>query len=443
MSAPTKPRGFTDAAIAELIAARGEPEWMTARRHAAWDAFQQTPMPTRQDEEWRRTDLRPLRLDATSPLVAAGRTAPPSLASRNALAAGLTLVDGVATDAWLRDDVQAKGVIVTDLRSALVSQPQLIETYFMTQAVTPQSGKFAALHGAFWDNGVLIYVPRGVTVDLPVGVVVAAAAAGRASLTHTLIVLEANSQLRYVEELTGGDAQAQAFSSRVIEVLAGDGATLDVTTMQRFGATTFDFYSTRAVLGRDVNCTLNTIELGARLSKGHIEAVLQGSGSSVKLLGLYFADHAQHYDRFTLQDHHGVSTTSDLLFKGVVTDTARSVYAGYIRVHPGAKRTRAYQQNRNIQLSRTARADSNPSLEIAENDILGCTHGATIGKVDEEQLFYLMCRGLSRLTATQMIVEGFVEPLIAAVPLEAVRQSLRDEIARRIQTTTINAGQRD
>jgi Fe-S cluster assembly protein SufD len=442
MTAPTKPRGFTEAAINELIAGRGEPAWMTARRRAAWEAYNAIPMPDpRKDEEWRRTPLRRLQLEDASPLGAAGRAQVAPLADAAALAAGLTLVDGavhqrVPLSATLRE----QGVIITDLRTALTEHADLIERYFMTTAVKATDAKFAALHGAFWDNGVFIYVPKGVAVELPVGVVAESAAPGRPSLTHTLVVMERDSQLKYVEELRGGvpeNADAQSFASRVIEILMADSATLDYATIQRFSPAMYDFYQTRAVLGKATNLTLHTIELGAQMSKGHIEAILQGDGASAKLLGLYFADHDQHLDRFTLQDHYGRATTSDLLFKGIVANTARSVYSGYIRVHQGAKGSQAYQQNRNIQLSRTARADSNPSLEIAENDILGCTHGATVGKVDEEQLFYLMCRGLSRAEATQMIVEGFLDVLIDAVPLASVQESLRAEITARVAKISV------
>ena len=439
MTAPTKPRGFSDEAMQQIIAERGEPAWMTERRRAAWQAYQMLPMPdTRKDEEWRRTPLQRLKLDATSPLPVASSSQTTPLAPAEAVAASMTLVDGVViAQTPLSEALAKQGVIMTDMRSALRDHADLLEKHFMTRAVKSTDSKFAALHGAFWDNGIFIYVPKGVAVALPIGVVVESVAPGRASLNHTLVVMERNSQLTYIEELRGGDTGDQSFSNRVIEIILADGATLDYATIQRFNNTMFDFYHSHAVLGKDTNLVLHTIELGAKMSKGHIEAALEGAGSNVRLAGVYFADHDQHLDRFTLQDHYGVATTSDLLFKGVVADRSRSVYSGYIRVHPGAKQSRAYQQNRNIQLSRKARADSNPSLEIAENDILGCTHGATVGKVDEEQLFYLMCRGLDRATATQMLIEGFLNELIDAIPLATVQQSLRDEISARVAATTV------
>jgi Fe-S cluster assembly protein SufD len=171
--------------------------------------------------------------------------------------------------------------------------------------------------------------------------------------------------------------------------------------------------------------------MGGQLSKGRVETILRGPGTDARLIGLYFGDGKQHFDRYTLQDHQAPSARSDLLFKGVLTDEARSVYSGLIRVHPKAQKTDAYQQNRNLLLSRTARADSIPNLEIGANDVR-CTHGATVGKVDEEELFYIMCRGLTRAEATRLIVEGFVDPQIEELPIAGLRESLRREIGARV-----------
>jgi len=201
--------------------------------------------------------------------------------------------------------------------------------------------------------------------------------------------------------------------------------------VQRWAHTIHDFYTDRALLDRDSTVLLHNIELGSHITKGRVDAILHGDGANARLLGLYIGDGTQHMDRYTLQDHKAANGTSDLLYKGVLTDSARSVFSGMIRVSPEGKKTAAYQQNRNLLLSRAARADSIPNLEIGANDIIGCTHGATIGKVDEEQLFYLMCRGLSRADATRLIVEGFVEPLLQAIPVPFVRDTVRAEIEQR------------
>jgi Fe-S cluster assembly protein SufD len=298
--------------------------------------------------------------------------------------------------------------------------------------VPPEDSKFAALHAAFWQNGVFLYVPKGVTVTNPFRVIVSAGLQGSASLSHTLVVLAEEAQATLVEDTLSDETSEQGLSSRIVELMLDRGAVLHYVGTQRLGRSAFDFHTERALLGRDTNVILQTVELGSRLSKGRVETILTGDGASAKLHGLYIADGKQHLDRYTLQDHRAASGTSDLLFKGVITDEARSVFSGLIRVTPEGKGTAAYQQNRNLLLSRTARADSIPNLEIGANDIIGCSHGATVGKVDEEQLFYLMCRGLSRVEATRLIVEGFVDPLVAEIPVAGLRDALRREISARV-----------
>ncbi len=435
MTAPVARRGFSLDALNELIARRDEPEWMRERRLDAWRAYESIPMPTRQDEEWRRTDLRRLKLDEYEPEGAdgapAGTLIPP--AERGETFAGfLGLHNGRPVEYQLSDEARARGVIFCDMVTAVREHGDLIQRYFMTQVVSASDSKFAALHGAFWTNGVFVYVPRGATVEQPLRVVVSAELAGHSCLSHTLIVLEDDTQATFAEDFISPDSETQGFGSRTLEIITGQGAKLRYIGTQRWGRNVYDFHTERAILGHDSTVVLQTIELGAKLSKGRVEGVLKGDGGSVKLLGLYIEDGDQHLDRYTLQDHQGANCVSDLLFKGVLSNEARSIFSGLIKVHPGARGTAAYQQNRNLLLSRHARADSIPNLEIGCNDIIGCSHGATVGKVDEDQLFYLMSRGLSRIDATHLIVEGFIDPVIEETPIASLRASLRDEIRERI-----------
>ncbi|HKS70725.1 MAG TPA: Fe-S cluster assembly protein SufD [Ktedonobacterales bacterium] len=437
MTAPAARRGFTDEAAAELLARRDEPEWMRQRRRDAWKIYQELPMPARTDEEWRRTDLRNVKLEDVQPFGAEAATQQPegSLlpdAERGEQMAGyLALYDGRPVE-YRVDESTPRGVIFTDLATALREHPDLVEQYFMS-VVPADDSKFAALHGAFWENGTFLYVPRNVTVELPFRSIVASALNGTASVSHTLIVLEENARAVYAEDFTSPEAARAGFSSRVVELVLKDGANLHYVGVQRWGRAVNDFHTERVVLGNNAEVVLQTVEFGSALSKGRVESVLRGNGASAKLLGLYVEEGRQHFDRYTLQDHIGQAGTSDLLFKGVLTDRSRSVFSGLIRVGPSGKQTAAYQQNRNLLLSRTARADSIPNLEIGCNDIIGCTHGATVGKVDEEELFYLQTRGLDRATATELIVEGFVAPVIAQVPIAPLQDALRDEIRRRIR----------
>ncbi len=437
MSAPAAPRGFTDEAIADLLRRRDEPAWMRERRQAAWEAYQAIPMPVRTDEEWRRTDLRPLRLGEVEPFGMDGAGGPggesllPEAERDERLAGFLGIRDARAVERRLDDVWAARGVIFTDLATALREHPELVRDHFMTRNVPATDSKFAALHGAFWDNGAFLYVPRGVVVDAPFRVVVAADVPGRASLPHTLIVLGEGSQATYVETFTSPDLAPQGFSSRVAELFLGPASHLDYASVQHWGRSVFDFHTERALLEKDSTLVLHSIEMGSRLSKGRVESIMHGPGSNARLIGLYFGDGSQHLDRYTLQDHQAPNATSDLLFKGVLTDKARSVYSGLIRVHPHAQKTDAYQKNRNLLLSRTARADSIPNLEIGANDVR-CTHGATVGKVDEDELFYIMCRGITRADATRLIVEGFVDPQIEELPIAGLRDALKREIGARV-----------
>jgi Fe-S cluster assembly protein SufD len=441
MTAPVARRGFTEEAIQELIARRAEPDWMRERRLGAWRAYQAIPMPARTDEEWRRTDLSRLRLDEIEPFAeesdGQGTLVPPAERSER-FAGFLGFRDARRVEYTFDKKLAASGVIFTDLATAVHEHPNLVREYFMTRCVPPEDSKFAALHGAFWDNGVFLYVPRGVAVEHPLRAVISAGLKGTSSLSHTLIVLEEGSQAVYAEDYISADVKEQGVSSRIVEIILKRDAKLHYVGTQRWGRSVYDFHTERALLGQDTVLNLQTIELGSRLAKGRVESILEGDGANVKLLGLYIEDGNQHLDRYTLQDHKGQAGVSDLLFKGVLTDKARSVFSWLIRVHPTGKKTAAYQQNRNLLLSRTARADSIPNLEIAASDILGCTHGATVGKVDEEQLFYLMCRGLTRVEATRLIVEGFVDPIIEQVPIATLRDSLRQEVQERVEGVEVS-----
>ncbi len=436
MTSLTSARGFNTDSFSQLLQLSTEPEWMKERRKKAWELFNSIPMPTRSDEEWRRTDLRKLDLAAPVPFPQTQAAAAPTAKSTKTLAAALTITDGAVTQQWLNDTYAGQGVVVTDMKTALNQYPNLVERYFMTQAVTADDSKFAALHGAFWNNGVFIYIPKNISVSETISVQITMKNAELALLEHSLVLLENGAAANVVVEITGSGAAQQSFSSRVNELILGANTHLNFATLQHLGLNVFDFYTTRGILQNDAQLIMNTIEMGAQLSKGRIEAMLRGNGSHAQLYGLYLEAENQHFDRFTLQDHSGQSTSSNLLFKGILSDTARSVYSGFIRVHPGAKRSQAYQQNRNILLNNTARADSIPNLEISESDILGCSHGATVGKVDPEELFYLMCRGLSRTEATQLLMEGFAEEIIAAIPLESAQAVVRGAVIERVAQTT-------
>jgi len=216
----------------------------------------------------------------------------------------------------------------------------------------------------------------------------------------------------------------------VTEITVGQGADLHLATLYRWASNVLHFGVERARLGRDARFHWALAALGGKLVKSDMELHLEAEGAEGKFSGCYFGNESQHFDFHTFQNHVIGHSTSDLLFKGALRDRARMVYQGLIRVHKNAQRSDAYQANRNLILSDKARADSIPSLEILANDVR-CTHGATVGQVDDEQLFYLMARGISRPNAERLIIAGFFEPVLERIPSETLRAVVTEAIDRK------------
>src|SRR5256714_39452 len=429
--------GFTREAVEEISGLKNEPEWMRMRRLEAFDTYETMPLPARNEEEWRRTDVSRLKLDGYVTFAPGGHGAdalPADLRpadDRSARAGLLVQHNSVGAARELDDDVRAKGVIVADLDTAVREHPDLVQRYFMTEAIPVTYNKFTALHAAFWSGGTFIYVPRNVEVELPVQSVLYADAPGLGIFGHTLIVVEENARLTYVEEYSSPRTGQPGFSSAVSELILARGAHLRYVAMQEFSPEITSFSAQRALAHADSNLNWLLVTVGGTFSKSNVEAFLREPGASAEMLGLYFGNETQFVDHHTLQEHIAPNTTSDLLYKGVLSDRARSVFSGMIRVHPGAQKTDAYQQNRNLLLSDDARADSIPNLEIGANDVR-CSHGATVAPLDEDEIFYLESRGIARPEATKIIVDGFFEPILLRIPLASIQERLRDFIDRKM-----------
>lgn len=434
--------GVTEAlnrsAVEALSAA--DPEWLRERRMHSWSVYEQTPMPTTRLEEWRYTDLgRLLDLDALAlPEVTApadGGARPTLLQTAmeedEAASGHLVLLDGQVIHRDLIDELAQQGVILTSLRQAVVEHEALVREHLGTEALPPEEGKFPALNGALWRDGVFVYIPRGVRVELPIRVTRWISRSGSALFTRTLIVAEPMSQLSYFDELLSDDLEEQTLVSGAVEVVARDGAHVQYVSVQRLGRGAFHQAAQRTLAGRD--STLNTlnVSLGASVARVDLTALLIGTGASSEMMGLYFADGNQHFDHNTRQDHLAPHTYSDLLYKGALDGEAHGVFRGIIRVHKGAQKTDAYQTNRNLLLSGSARADSLPNLEIEADDVK-CSHGATVGQLDEEARFYLMSRGLSRIQAERLVVLGFLGEVLGRLPLGGVATKVTRVIEQKL-----------
>lgn len=427
--------GFGRRALEALAQANGEPDWLFGQRLEAYRLFRETPWP-----EWPRTDISAIgwEMFRTGPAPAvswAGEADFPEPLKRALLPAAeraglLALQQGAAAYHELDSLVADKGVRFSDLNQAVREVPASVQDHF-SRVVRAEEGKLESLHSAFWSGGAFVYVPANVEVHLPLHVLHWVDEPRTALLPHTLIVAERGSRVTVVEEFLSPGVAEPSLCVGATEIWLADGADVTYLALQDWADNVFHLGTQRAILNRNATLNWTLAVLGSQLTRLRTEVVLNGNGSSAGLQGLYFPDGKQHVAQNTLQHHRAVGTTSDLLYKGVLLGQSRSVYQGLIRVDPGAQRTDAYQANRNLMLSREARADSMPQLEIEADDVR-CTHGATVGQMDEDELFYLMSRGLNRELAARLIVEGFFSPVLDRIPLESVQNRLRQAVERKL-----------
>jgi Fe-S cluster assembly protein SufD len=408
-------------------------------RLSAWETFQATPMPTTNDEPWRRTDIRAMR---SGHFLLPGQVdlkslrlpePPPALLKPLAGDAhgGQLVLTAEGARLQLNPELARQGVVFTDLRTAEQEHPELLAE-LLGRVVRPDEGKFAALAAALAQTGVLVYVPRGVQVEVPLHSILWAPGVDLAFIDHILVWVDQGASLTYVHESASHtEADGQSMHAGLVEILVGDEASLRFVELQSWGEHVWNFSHERARVGRDANLDWIFGAIGSHLTKNFSELDLAGRGASGRMSGFYFTDGVQHLDHDTQQNHLAPNTTSDLLFKGALRDESRSVWQGMIYVAPGAQKTDGYQANRNLVLSRKARADSIPGLEIMADDVR-CTHGATVGKIDADQVFYLRSRGIPYQEAERLIVEGFFDPIMQRIPFEGVRTRFQDAIQEKM-----------
>ncbi|MCC6420588.1 MAG: SufD family Fe-S cluster assembly protein [Gemmataceae bacterium] len=421
---------LTAEASAALGRELGESARLRALRATAAAAASQLAMPTPMERPWKYLDISRLDLDGYQPGIGATRRETPAetrlrYGLREGLAGALVASNGgtVFTES-------VPGVTLTDFSEADGSALAAIQEHLGT-AVPADRNKLTALHYAFLRGGVLVQTKANAEPKAPVRIVRDFENAGQLGAPHTLILAGANSCLDVIEDCRSGEGDVVVLP--VVEIFPGPGARVRYTVLHRWGSATRVFGEQRTVTERDSALVGLSLVAGGRVVKSHIESSLVGRGSSSELLALTAGRGREHADFYTLQDHIGPDTRSDLLFKAALRDASRSVYYGLTRVGLGAKNADANQENRNLLLSRAAKADSDPVLEILTHDIIRASHGATAGPVDEEQLFYLETRGLPRAVAEALLVEGFLGQVLDRVPDEALRAELDDALEARLR----------
>ncbi|RME12689.1 MAG: Fe-S cluster assembly protein SufD [Ardenticatenia bacterium] len=431
-------------AVEALSARFGEPDWLRQRRLDAWRLFLDTPWPSNQkDEEWRKIDtdllvktVQSLHLVSPESEAVAATTELPEklqgiLREADRRSALLVRREGGLVFADVNDDLREQGVIVADLLTAVREHGDLLEPY-LAQIVRADEGKFKALHTALLSGGFVVFVPKNVALAKPIQLVHWLDEAGTLVFPHVLVVAEANSAVTVLDEYLSNDLPGVSFVTGTVEILAGDNAQVNYLNVQNWGNNVYHLASQRARMGRNTVVNWSSGQLGGSLTRFETEVWLEGDGGMAYLNGIYFPTGEQYMANHTLQRHIATHCSSDLLYKGALLGNAHTVYRGLIKVEKGAQQTDAYQANRNLVLSPQAHADSIPMLEIEANDVR-CTHGATISQLDEEELFYLMARGIPRKEATNLIVDGFFAPVIDRIPLRTVRDRLKTVIHERME----------
>jgi Fe-S cluster assembly protein SufD len=398
----------------------------------AWETYSRLAMPSVSEEAWRRTDLRLLPADSFRlPAANAFRELTPVpeelLRPLTADRQGgqVILLPGGARIS-LDPELIRKKVVFTDLRTAEMENPELVAR-MAGELVRPEEGKFAALAGAFSQNGVVLYVPKGVTIEQPLNSLLWGPGVSLAYLSHILVWVDEGASVTYVHESASPDERGATMHAGIVEIKVGEGASLKFVELQSWGRHVWNFSHERLSAGSQANVDWIFGAVGSHLTKNFSELDLVGEGATGRMSGFFFTDGDQHLDHDTQQNHLAQHTTSDLLFKGALKGHSRSVWQGMIYVAKGAQKADGYQANRNLILSPDARADSIPGLEILADDVR-CTHGATVGKLEQEPLFYLKSRGIPDKEAERLIVEGFFDPIMQRIPFEGVRARFQQAI---------------
>ena len=425
--------GFDRTSFEAFLESRDEPSWVTDSRRKAFELYSERLERPLDPEEFKRVDLRAFRPETYTLSPRAGATAEFAtlLADRAKFAGSVVHVDGTGTRTALDENLARQGVLFGDLTALVRDHRRELEPQLLTRAVRPTADRFAAWHAAFWTGGTVLFVPRNVRIEEPLYSLIGLSEPSAADLSHTLVILEEGSSATLLEETASARKDTAGLHVGAVELLIGPEAALRYVQLQNWNERTYHFAHQAGHVDRDGKLQWTVGGLGSRLAHIHQRVSLDGPGAEAQVNGVTFATERQCISYYTQQTHNAPNTTSDLLYKEVLRDKARVVWRGMIKVEPAAQKTDGYQRSDALLLSPTCRSDSIPGLEIQADDVR-CTHGATAGRVDEEQIFYCMCRGLSRFEAMHMIVEGFFHTVYDRIPVEAVRDTLSSAVERKL-----------
>jgi len=407
-------------------------------RKAAWSQWLSLPFPNEKDEDWRRTSVQNLNLEGykEASVISYQDSQIPqhlnrSLTEKNQ--GGRVFISGSKIDIFLAKEIEEQGVVFTDFLTAMDNHPGLLRK-LLEKSANRNEYKFAELTAAISTNGILLYVPRNVKVGKPLQSITWLSGEGILQTSHIVVFLEEGAEVTYVHETSSPEKmEGQSLHTGLFEIRVGPEARLNFVELQSLGVNVWNISHETVTLDNDSHVDWIFGALGSKVTKNFSHLNLAGRGATGKMSGFYFTNGNQHLDHDTQQNHLAPNTTSDLLFKGALLGESRSIWQGMIYVDPKASKTDGYQANRNLVLSKKARADSIPGLEILTDDVR-CTHGATVGKIDQDLVFYLQSRGLPKKEAEKLIVEGFFDPIMQRIPFDNVRQRFQNAIEEKMSS---------
>ena len=414
---------------------RDFPDWFREQQREAWEQFQSLPAPTRKDQLWRFASVNLLDL---TPFTIPGPLSEDDRRNVLKYSRGLDQVaarvifanDQLIERSVISDDLKKRGVIFQPLERAMVEHADLFRKHFMSQPAVLGSAKFAALHKALVSSGTFLFVPRNVEIELPIEIFHWLRHDNMSIFPHLLLVTDELAKVTVIEHFRSCDQKAPGFACGVNDLISGPGAKITYVCAQTWGENVRALQMNTTTVDHDASAMSLNLHLGARYSRFESLSRLIGEGARSDLLAVAVAKGEQEFDARTLQDHVSPHTASDLLYKNALDDRARCTFGGLIRVEPHAHFTDAYQKVRNLLLSDDSEANSMPGLEILADNVR-CTHGATSGQVDKDELFYLRTRGIPVSVAQRLIVTGFLNEVIQRLDQPAIAAHLHALIERK------------
>jgi Fe-S cluster assembly protein SufD len=437
MSQAVKEKSIYADAFREFASARGgEPSWVERLREGAFGRFEELGFPTTGEEDWKYTNVAPIARKAFTPATQGGAelesAAVEPFVSAESRRSRLVFVNGIYSPEHSSLEAIPSEVSVEELGAALAGGHGEVLWNHLGRLSGEGGDAFDALNTAFLGGGAFLRVPKGVVVDAPVQLLFLTVAGDEeaVSFPRVLVVAERDSRLDIIETYAAV-RDTGYFTDAVVEVFVGEGARVTHYKVQDEADKAFHVASTRAEVSKDGAYDLTTVTLGARLSRHDIEVTLTSPGAECHVDGLYIVGDGQHTDTHSLIDHREPNCTSRQTYKGILDGKSRAVFNGRVYVHEGAHQTDAQQSNKNLLLSTDARVDTKPQLEIYNDDVK-CAHGATVGQLEEEELFYLLSRGLHPDLARNLLTYGFAEEIVASIKFESIRAQLDEAILHRL-----------